>query len=228
MSAQLKVKEVAIIFDMDGLIIDSEPIWRKAEIDLFQSVSIFLTDNDCEQTAGLRIDEVIEYWYTRKPWQEETGRTKQDLENKIVERVIELIMLEGNGLKGIPSIFDFFKAKGIRMAIASSSKYAIINAVLTKLNIGHYFDIIYSAEDEEYGKPHPGVFLSAAKKLGVHPSNCIVFEDSFYGILAGLSARMKVVSIPAPHHFMESKYSIADIKLSSIDQFDELSLQQLI
>jgi HAD superfamily hydrolase (TIGR01509 family) len=217
----------AVIFDMDGLIINSEPLWRKAEIAIFKEVSVFLTDDDCAGTAGLRIDEVVDHWFKQFPWNEKHLISKPNLVIKIVDKVIELIQAEGEPLLGIPEIFNFFQAKHIPMVIASSSHYNIINAVVEKLQIGTYFEFLYSAEDEEFGKPHPGIFISAARKLDVACTDCIVFEDSFNGVLAGLSARMKVIAVPDPHLFEQPKFDIAQLKLKSLTDFDTLSLQQL-
>lgn len=209
------MKVSGVIFDMDGLIINSEPLWRKAEIAIFEEVSVFLTDADCASTAGLRIDEVVEHWYNKSPW---TGTSLKEVEERIVERMIELISTEGVALPGIPAIFDFFKDKRLPMSIASSSHYVLINAVVDRLNIRSYFELIYSAEDEPYGKPHPGIFITTAQKMGLDPKACLIFEDSFHGVVAGLAARMKVVAVPEEPHI---KFGIADVTLESLEEFDE-------
>lgn len=213
-----------VIFDMDGLIIDSEPLWRKAEIAIFKEVNIHLTDEDCSSTAGLRIDEVVAHWYEKFPW---SSPTQKEIETKIVDELIELVKAEGTPMAGIPEVFDFFKQRDFQIALASSSQYRIIYAVLDKLNIADYFDLVYSAEEEEYGKPHPGIFITTAKKLGVPPTQCLVFEDSFNGILAGLSARMKVVAVPEPMHQKNPKYNIAQVTLNSLTEWNEQHLAQL-
>ena len=221
------VKLKAILFDMDGLLIDSEPLWRKAEIAIFKSVSIELSDADCTKTAGLRIDEVVDYWYQKYPWQESEGFSIKDIEKKIVSELIQLISLEGEPMPGVKEILNFFEKLKIPMAIASSSYYNIINAVINKLNINQYFKIIHSAEEEEYGKPHPAIFLTAAKKMGVKNSECLVFEDSFHGIIAGLAAKMKVVAIPDKIYYNKAKFDIATLKIKSLSEFNEHYLTQL-
>jgi len=218
----------AAIFDMDGLIINSEPLWRKAEIAIFKKVSVFLTDEDCASTAGLRIDEVVEHWFKKFPWNETELISKPSLVTQIVAKVIDLIQEEGESLPGIPEIFNFFEARNIPMVIASSSHYDIINAVVEKLQIGGHFEFLYSAEEEEFGKPHPGIFISAAQKLKVECTNCLVFEDSFNGILAGLSARMKVVAVPEGDNLTNPKFGVAHLKLNSLSDFNELSLKQFV
>ena len=217
----------AILFDMDGVLIDSEPLWRKAEIEIFQEVSIYLTDEDCESTAGLRIDEVVTHWYKKSPWKEKPGSNKYDIEFKIVDRLIQYIIESGVPMPGVYEILSFFQQQRIPMGIASSSSYRIIEAVTHKLEIGDFFDVIHSAEEEEYGKPHPDIFISAAKKIGAEPTNCIVIEDSFNGIVAGLAARMNVVAVPDQKHFNNSKFDIATVKIGSLEAFDERILGQL-
>lgn len=218
----------AVLFDMDGLLIDSEPLWRKAEIAIFNSVSIQLTDTDCIKTAGLRIDEVVDYWYQKYPWKETKGFSKKNIEKKIVQELIKLIDLEGKPMPGVSEILDFFSEIKIPLAIASSSYYSIIHAVIKKLGIGHYFKIIHSAEEEQYGKPHPSIFLSAAQKMGVKPTECLVFEDSFHGIIASLAAKMKVVAIPDKMHKNSAKFEIATVKLGSLLEFDAQCLSHLV
>ena len=94
--------------------------------------------------------------------------------------------------------------------------------------IGHYFKIIHSAEEEQYGKPHPSIFLSAAQKMGVKPTECLVFEDSFHGIIASLAAKMKVVAIPDKMHKNSAKFEIATVKLGSLLEFDAQCLSHLV
>ena len=207
---------LAILFDMDGVLIDSEPLWRKAVIEIFKQVSITLTDEDCESTAGLRIDEVVEHWYRMNPWKEEPGLTRKDIEEQIVNELISLVGKYGEPMPGVHELLAILKNENLPMAIASSSSYRIIQAVTDKLNIAQYFNIIHSAEEERYGKPHPGIFISAAHELGVDTARCIVIEDSYNGVLAGLSARMKVVAIPDVKHYNTGKFNLASMEAGSL------------
>lgn len=208
----------AIIFDMDGLLIDSEPIWREAEKIIFSEVNITLTDEMCFTTVGLRIDEVVEHWYSKFPWE---NPTKEIIKNKIIDKVIELILEKGEILPGVMETIQYFHSKYFPLAIASASSQRIIDAVTEKLQIKKYFSIIHSAEFEEYGKPHPAVFISTAKKLNVHPTNCLVFEDSVNGVIAAKAARMKVIAVPEPIHYEDKRFSIADLRLKSLKDFKE-------
>jgi sugar-phosphatase len=214
----------AIIFDMDGLLVDSEPVWQKAEIEIFKKVNITLTREMCMQTMGLRIDEVVNHWHSKYPWDH---ITRADLQEEIIQTVIKYIQTDAGPMDGVNYLLEFFKAKGFKLALASSSHFAIINAVVKKLNIAHYFNKLHSAEVEAYGKPHPAIYLHTAEALGIAPTQCVAFEDSFNGLIAARAARMKAVAIPDPSHFHDTRFDIAHLKLKSLSDFREEHLDLL-
>lgn len=214
----------AVIFDMDGLLVDSEPLWRRAEQGVFPKVGIQLTDEMCMQTMGTRVDEVVKHWFAVKPWE---GASLQEVEEEVVASVVDLVQKEGAAMEGVEYILEFFRKRGFQIALASSSSVRLIDAVVDKFAIRDRFDVLQSAESELYGKPHPGVFLTTAAKLGVAPTSCLVFEDSFAGLIAGLAARMKVVAVPAEHDFGQSRFAVAHLKLRSLRQFEEGRLEKL-
>lgn len=152
----------AVIYDMDGALIDSEPLWRKAEIESFATVGLSLTDEMCKQTTGLRVDEVVEYWFHKFPWE---GTSQKQIEELIWENVIQLVNTEGEPKEGVKKSLEYFKKRGYKPALASTSAMILITTVLDKLQIRDYFKAIHSAEFEENGKPHPGVYITTAKNL---------------------------------------------------------------
>jgi beta-phosphoglucomutase-like phosphatase (HAD superfamily) len=205
----------AVIFDMDGLLINSEPFWQEAEIEVFQEMNIHLTQELCQETTGIRVDEVVDYWDRKFPGKQ---LNKQEVARKIVAKVIELICCKGESKTGVDSILCFLKTQNVKIALATSSAYSIINAVLEQIGIENVFQEISSAMDEEYGKPHPSVYLTTAKKLQVLPQECLVLEDSLSGVIAAKAARMKCIAIPEnfPHH--SPKFIIADQVLQSLSE----------
>lgn len=215
----------AIIFDMDGLLIDSEPIWREAEKEIFAQVGITLTDEMCFTTVGLRIDEVVDHWHSKFPW---NSPSKEFIKEKIIDKVIELVLMKGEILPGVIETIRYFHSRKYPLAIASASSMRIIDAVTEKLKIKKHFKVIHSAENEEYGKPHPVVYLSAAKLLNVSPQNCLVFEDSVNGVIAAKAARMKVIAVPENIHFEDKRFEIADWKLKTLEEFDGDILAKLM
>lgn len=208
----------AVIFDLDGLLIDSEPLWQEAEILVFQQVNIILTPELCLQTKGLRIDGVVEYWYQKYPW---TNLTKQKIEQLIVAKVIELIHVKGKPLAGVDRAISFVRQKQVKIALASSSALPIIRAALQKLKLTDVFVEIYSAESEVLGKPYPGVYLTTARKLQVAPQKCLALEDSLNGILAAKAAQMKCIAIPEPSQRDNPKFAIADTILQSLEELND-------
>ncbi|MBK8847192.1 MAG: hexitol phosphatase HxpB [Bacteroidetes bacterium] len=192
----LREKYKAIIFDMDGVLIDSEPLWRKAMIEIFNSVGLPFDDDKCIMTTGLRIDEVTQHWYDMHPW---PHYSPDEVAEKIIDQLIQLIELQGKSMKGTMELLYYLQQQNYKLAIATSSSMRIVEAVITTLKLNSFFNIIHSAEHEDYGKPHPAVFISTAKKLNCTPGECLVIEDSGNGIIAAKAARMQVVAVPEPH-----------------------------
>lgn len=219
----MSVKLEAIIFDMDGVLIDSEPLWKIAEVEAFAKVGLNLTYTDCEETVGLRIDQVVELWYEKVKW---TNKSVKEVEDDIVDILIREIKAQGKALVGVEDALKKVKATGLKIGLATSSYQRIIDAVVEKLGIGHYFDIMHSAEYEVYGKPHPAVFLTCAEKLGVDPTKCLVIEDSFNGVVAAKAARMKVIAIPEKSHRNDPRLVIADEIFGSLEEVDLDLFQQ--
>lgn len=203
----------AVIYDMDGLIIDSEPLWREAEIAIFQSIGVPMTEVMCLEVKGTRLDEVVHYWHLRYPWE---GPSKKEIENKIIDEMIRLIMEKGQPLPGVHESLSLFKALGLKIALASSSSSRIIEAVLKTMQIKEAFEIIQSAETEPFGKPHPGVFITTANKLSIEVSDCLVLEDSLNGVIAGLAAKMKVIAIPESVEQHDVRFNVAHKQLNSL------------
>ena len=203
----------AIIFDMDGLLIDSEPFWQQAEIEIFAKVGLNLTSKLCEQTMGLRIDEVVNYWYQRHPWEEPS---QEEIAQQIVKRVVELIETQGVAKTGVYPLFECLEETNLPLALASSSDYVLIEAVIKRLNLQDKFTVMQSATAEKYGKPHPAVYLSTAEKLGVTATNCLALEDSFNGVLAAKAARMICFAIPEGYPQPDPRFVIADQMFPSL------------
>lgn len=209
----------AAIFDMDGLLIDSDPLWLEAEAAALKKCNIDLTRERYQPTMGLRIDEVVEYWVHKAPWGD--SPSKEEVNDDIWRNIIALTREKGVAKEGVGEVLKFLKKKNIKLALASSSLMKFIDVVVDRLEIRDYFELIYSAEHEKYGKPHPGVYITTADKLGVAPIQCIAFEDSFNGMLSAKSAKMKCVAVPEPGIKESEKLSITDVVLNSLRDFDE-------
>lgn len=201
---------------MDGVLIDSEPLWKIAMEQTFREVGSTLTKQDFQQTVGLRLDEVIHYWYKHEAWKDVKPK---EVEMRIVHRMVDLIKENGEPLPGVIETLHYLKNAGIKIGLATSSYSILIDTVLEVLGLKDVFLITHSAEHEAYGKPNPAVYLSVAEQLGATPTSCLVIEDSLNGIISGKAARMTVVCIPEKTHHPEPKLSLADYQFETMDDF---------
>jgi sugar-phosphatase len=214
----------AIIFDFDGIIIDSEPLWVEAEMNVFRSVGVELTPTLCRQTTGLNTEDTIQYWYNVHRW---TGKSTFQLYKEILE-TMQILILERADLKeGFLDVLQMFVDKKLPVAVASSSPLKLITTALKKFHLFEFFKIISSGENEELGKPNPAIYIGAARKLGIEPVNCLAFEDSFNGAIAAKAARMKLVTVPDSHDFASTRFNFADLKIASLKDFKEKNFEQL-
>ncbi len=207
----------AAIFDMDGVLIDSEPLWRRVEGEVMAAVGVVLNEADCEQTMGLRTDELVAHWFERRPW---SGPAPQEVERRLNARVIRVIEREGAALPGAVATVAAIHGAGLAVGLASSSPESIIETVVRKLGIGRYLSAVCSADDEIRGKPDPAVYLTAARRLGVRPGDCVAFEDSMRGFESALAAGMTVIAVPAAHHANLPVFDRAYLKLGSLEEFN--------
>ena len=206
-----------MIFDLDGLLIDSEPFWRRAEMEVFATVGVELTEAETRQTMGLRIDDAVDHWFVRRPW---VGMTPAEVERAVTARVAELIEAEGQPMPGALALIDLCRSRGIPMAVCSGSYALVIEAALDRLGITSSMAAWHSAEWEPLGKPHPGSYLTTATKLGVDPTACVAFEDSFNGAISAKAARMRVVAVPEPAALDSLRWGFCDLVLGSLGAFD--------
>lgn len=208
----------AVIFDMDGVLIDSEPLWKIAMEEVFHAIGSKLTKEDFQKTVGLRLDEVVVFWHAHEGWKEVTPR---EVETKIVLRMVELIKENAAPLPGVVETLQFFQEKNIKVGLATSSYEILIATVLHALAIEKYFQVCVSAEHEEFGKPHPAVYLTAARKMDVQATRCLVVEDSFNGVISGKAARMKVACIPEKTHHPDQRLVAADYMFETMNDLLE-------
>lgn len=213
-----------VIFDIDGLLIDSEPLWNEAAAEVFSQYGVNLTEEQYKTTTGLRTKEFVHWWFSHF----NIGHTElARAEKQIVYSVLDKIERKGTIMPGVPYIFDFFARRSFRIGLATSSPPALIDLVVKMTGIGKYLHATSSAEDLPYGKPHPQVYLNCAEQLKSLPVQCICFEDSFNGLIAAKSARMKCVIVPHISQAKEEKWGAADLKLSSLQNFGELHFNLL-
>lgn len=209
---------------MDGLLIDSEPLWQEAGKETLREFGVELTDEQYHSSTGLRTEEWIEHWFHFFGLSMEHAPAAIDT---ILEKAIAKIEDRGAVFPGVASAFDFFRTRNFKMGIATSSPLSLVEVVLKKLNSSFTFDAITSAEKLPYGKPHPQVYIDCAAALNINPTNCITFEDSFNGMIAAKAAKMKCVVVPATADYAHAKWGAADLKIDSLASFQQQQLQTL-
>ncbi|HEX3127549.1 MAG TPA: hexitol phosphatase HxpB [Thermoanaerobaculia bacterium] len=208
------VEPLAVIFDMDGVLIDSEPLWHEAEIAAFAEVGFRLTPEDCLRTTGLRVDETVAYWCEREPG---LSRHRDLLVASILDRLVDLVARRGMIKPGVEGALDRVQSRGLRLALASSSPYRVIQAVLEAFGLDA-FEVVHSAEEEKRGKPDPAVYLTTARKLGVAPEPCLAIEDSPNGLLSAKAAGMRCIVVPEPALRADPRLAAADALAESLEE----------
>jgi sugar-phosphatase len=214
----------AVVFDMDGVLIDTEPVWRNVEIEVFDSLGLHLTEADCRQTMGMRIGEMVRLWHARRPW---SGATIADVVERIVGGVSEHVRSRGAAMDGALAAVQLVRECRLRCAVASSSPRPLIDVVVARLGIADQVDAVCSAEDEVRGKPAPDVYLRAAGLLGVPPAGCLAVEDSALGVLSARAAGMPCVAVPDAQTAQDPRLAAATLLLDSIRDLDRERLEWL-
>jgi mannitol-1-/sugar-/sorbitol-6-/2-deoxyglucose-6-phosphatase len=214
----------ASIFDMDGLLIDSEILWHEAEIDILGGLGVPLAADGCRSTKGMFVGEVTEFWFARYPW---SGPTPAEVAVTVVDRVIALVLAKGELKPGALEAIQMCAGRGLPLAVASSSQYRLIETALDHFGLRQHFALIHSAEEEAYGKPHPAVFLTAARKLGAEPRRCLVWEDAPAGVLAAKAATMACIAVPERGEEGQPAFGLADLVLSSLLEMDDARWDQV-
>jgi HAD superfamily hydrolase (TIGR01509 family) len=186
-----------VLFDMDGLLLDTEPLWGKSMLQVAEKHKIPITKERFKDTTGLRIYEVTDHWFVHYPWK---GKSSKEVAEEILDEIIAASKEHASVLTGVEDALKLLKENNF--------------------NLTHYFDKISSADAVEYGKPHPGVFLHCAAALGAKHNECLVLEDSVNGMIAAKAARMKVIVVPDELHFDDPRFELADRKLKSLRDFD--------
>jgi HAD superfamily hydrolase (TIGR01509 family) len=208
----------AAIFDLDGLLIDSEPLWHEAEVLVLGPLGVPVAAVGSRHTKGMVVDEVTRYWHERYPWQ---GPSPEAVARHIDEVVEDLVVAKGVLRPGALAALEQGRARHLAMALASSSRYHYLEVVLEHFGLSRTFDVVHSAQDEVRGKPDPAVFLGAAGRLWVVPAACVVFEDSPAGVAAAKAAGMRCLAVPAESDVEDPMVERADVVVGSLVELDE-------
>jgi sugar-phosphatase len=183
-----------IFFDMDGVLIHSEPFWQIAEAEVFQKeFGIALSAEDTTASTGLKTTEVVAL-HARN---HNLGHISLEHYGHLIEKkVIEQVFEKGEAMTGLYELVDFVKEKEIERYLVTSSSHYVLENVLKFLKLEDFFEACFSAYDEEWGKPNPAVYLSAMSYAQVPKETILVIEDSFNGVKAACAAGLNVWALP--------------------------------
>ncbi len=209
----------AVIFDMDGVIVDSEPAHIKAEMETLSPFGIELKEEELRDYMG-RSSRVLFRDIIKKY---ELNTTFEKIYSVHKRNLLRLYQDEVGLIEGVVVFIERLLRSGFILALASSSDREIIDSVLNKFNLRRFFSTAVSGEEIERTKPDPEIFLVASERLRVDPASCVVIEDSYAGVKAAKSAGMFCVGFRSKHS-LNQNLSIADILINS---FDELSVEEL-
>jgi HAD superfamily hydrolase (TIGR01509 family) len=214
----------AAIFDMDGLLVDSEPLWREAEIAIFGRLGVALTEELCLETRGMVLPDVTRHWFARYGWD---GPSPDAVATEIVDAMAVLLSERAVAKRGVGQALSSCRARALHLAVASSSPFRLIEIVLHRLRLRDCFAVLHSAEREMAGKPDPAVFLTTAAMLDVAPRRCVVFEDSPAGVRAAAAAGMACVAVPEEGS-TTTGFEEADLVIGSLDDVDDALWARLL
>lgn len=181
----------AVLFDLDGTLIDSMSVWKKIDIEFLGYYGLELPKDLQSSIEGMSFTETAEYFKKRFQFKETVEEIKNIWNQMAYEHYTTNIPLK----EGVLPFLQYLRKSGIKTGIATSNSIALVQGVLESKGIDHLFDTIMTACEVKAGKPSPEVYLKTAKRLQVKPEECLVFEDIPMGILAGKNANMKVCTI---------------------------------
>ena len=222
MSSDVATSQIdAVIFDMDGVLIDSEPLWHEAEIEAFGRFGLPLTAEQCAQTSGVRVDAVVAHWQFAHP--EVLGAVAlEEIVGAIINGVVARITSRGNAMNGAVDAVSAVAARGKKLGLASSSPPAVIDAVLTRLGLADAFVDVRSGWWLPRSKPDPAIYLEACAALEVEPARTVAVEDSESGLRSAVSAGLVVCALPDRRMPVPPSVARAHYVLESLRELDDV------
>jgi HAD superfamily hydrolase (TIGR01509 family) len=198
----------AVIFDLDGTLVDSMWLWEAIDIEYLKRFNLELPSDLQEHIEGNSFTETALYFKERFKIQDSIDKIKEDWNGMALDYYSHKVPLK----RGVQAFLDHLKEHNIPMGIGTSNSRQLVEIIIDKHNIGHYFKSIRTSCEVNKGKPAPDIFLKVAEDLGVAPEKCLVFEDIPNGILAAKNAGMKVCAIYDDFSKMmnEEKIQLAD------------------
>ncbi|WP_066720596.1 HAD family hydrolase [Clostridium sp. Marseille-P299] len=210
-------KVEAVIFDLDGTLVDSMGIWKQIDIEYLAKFNLALPDDLQSSIEGMSFTETATYFKERFQIPDDIDQIKATWNEMTYHKYANEVPLK----EGVLAFLELLKSRDIKMGIATSNSRELVEVVIKNLKIDSYFDAIHTSCEVLKGKPSPDIYLLVSEKLGVSPDRCLVFEDVPQGILAGKNAGMKVCAVQDNYSksYEDEKRQLADY---FIDSFEEL------
>ena len=207
----------AVVFDMDGVLVDTEHLWDEVREELTTEWGGRYTPEAQEAMMGMSSREWSRYLHETVGLRE----PPETINEEVVRRMLARYEVELPVIPGATEAVRRLDAAGYRLAVASSSNRELIDAVLRRLELAALFEVTVSSEEVERGKPAPDVYLEAARRLAVEPARCVAIEDSASGIRAAHAAGMRVIAYPNRHYPPSADVlASADVVVESLDALD--------
>ena len=204
-------RPLAVVFDMDGVLLDSEPIGYEAMRVVMAAQGAPYDEAENDEFVGRTTSESFRVLAARRGLRPEID----ELVRQFCKEKIRLIHERARPLPGVPEVLERVRAAGFRLALASSAEIPIISATVAALGLEGCFELCVSGEEVPRGKPAPDVFLEAARRLALAPRDCLVVEDSRNGLLAARAAGMRCAVVPCSatlgHDFTGADYRLRDL-----------------
>ena len=210
----------AVIFDLDGTLIDSMGIWHDIDVAYLSKYGHELPSTLQKTIEGMSFTETAIYFKEHFSLEMEIEQIKEEFNQMAFYKYRHEVPLK----EGVYDFLTYLKNNRVKMGIATSNSIELVKVVLENLKINHFFDCIVTSCEVKKGKPHPDVYLEASRKLAVEPTTCLVFEDIIVGVLAGKSAGMTVCGVEDAfcHHTREEMKEVADYYIHSFFELKDL------
>jgi HAD superfamily hydrolase (TIGR01509 family) len=202
----------AVVFDMDGLLLDTETLWHEAEVELFARHGGDFTWDDKMTVIGTSYEFTADYFADR------LGRPRSDgpaLVQEMIELMHALVRRAVEARPGAVELVRRLRADGVPLGLASNSPRFLVDDALATAGMADAFDTIVTSDDVEHAKPAPDIYLLACERLGVDPAEALALEDSASGVMAAKAAGLTVIGVP---QFAETDVSAADRVVESLEE----------
>lgn len=206
----------AVIFDLDGTLVDSMWMWKDIDIDYLDKHGIEFPKDLQHNIEGQSFTETAQHFKKLFNIKDSVEDIKAEWNDMAIDKYENEVYLK----KGVLEYLKFLKGKNIKTGIATSNSRKLVDALIEKHKIAKYFDTIRTSCEAKRGKPYPDVYELVANDLNVKAENCLVFEDVVHGIMAGKNAGMKVCAVYDKYseHQYSEKVRLADYYIESFNE----------